>query len=499
MKTRLALMLCVVGAFAHAQSPGTFTATGNMTTARSGHTATLLLDGWVLIAGGTSSGSIPALASAELYDPVTGTFVATGSMTTPRFGHMATLLPNGKVLITGGVGGMGASYSLAAVAELYDPSTGTFAATGTLVEHGGATGTLLILNATATLLNNGKVLISVGIRTIGAIPPARGFGAWLELYDPATSRFALAGVVSGAFFDSATLLGDGRVLLTSRDPVEDRVSHAQIYDPSTGALVPTGDATSGHSGPTGTMLLNGKVLLAGGDQGDGDGGAPNAELYDPATGTFSGTGSLVTGREQHTATLLPDGTVLFAGGHWDLPNAELYNPANGTFWYFGDMITGREIFRATLLSDGRVLITGGDTYDPRLAPSADHPITSKAELYTPPVLIPEPVLFSLSGDGWGQGVVWHAQTGQIASGDNPAVAGEALSMYTTSLADVGVIPPQIAIGGRLAEVLYFGASGYQGYNHVNFRVPSGVATGPAVPVRLTYLGRPSNAVTIGVQ
>jgi uncharacterized protein (TIGR03437 family) len=123
-----------------------------------------------------------------------------------------------------------------------------------------------------------------------------------------------------------------------------------------------------------------------------------------------------------------------------------------------------------------------------------------AELYTPAMLVPAPALFSLGGDGRGQGAIWHATTGEIASASSPSVAGEVLSMYTTSLADRGVIPPQVAIGGRLAEVLYYGsAPGYPGYYQVNFRVPNGVAPGPAVPVRLTYLGRPSNAVTIGVR
>jgi len=95
--------------------------------------------------------------------------------------------------------------------------------------------------------------------------------------------------------------------------------------------------------------------------------------------------------------------------------------------------------------------------------------------------------------------IWHSQTGQIASAATPAIAGEALSMYTTNLVDGGVIPPQVTIGGRLAEVLYFGASGYPGFNQVNFRVPSGVAPGSAVSVRLNYIGRSSNEVTLGVR
>jgi uncharacterized protein (TIGR03437 family) len=108
------------------------------------------------------------------------------------------------------------------------------------------------------------------------------------------------------------------------------------------------------------------------------------------------------------------------------------------------------------------------------------------------------VLFSLSGYGRGQGAIWYAQTGQIASSDNPAVAGEALSMYTTSLVEGGMIPPQIALGGQLAEVLYFGASSYPGYNQVNFLMPRGVEPGSTVPVRLTYLSRISNEITIAV-
>jgi len=151
---------------------------------------------------------------------------------------------------------------------------------------------------------------------------------------------------------------------------------------------------------------------------------------------------------------------------------------------------------ATLLNDGQILVTGGIGGPPVIQ---GHPVTPNAEIYRPAVLVPSPQLFPVSGDRSGQGAIWHAATGEIASPASPAVAGEALSMYTTSLVDGGLIPPQVAVGGRFAEIPYFGAApGYPGYAQVNFRAPGGVAPGPAVPVRLSYIGRSSNEVTIGV-
>src|SRR5438445_6745380 len=133
------------------QTRGTFVRTGDMTTARSEHTATLLADGRVLLAGGYGDGS-QILSSAELYDPASRVFVRTGDMHARRRMPTATLLPDGKVLIAGGFD----EYAFLSSAELYDPAKGTFTPTGALVEPQGC--------HTATLLANGKVLIAGGQR-----------------------------------------------------------------------------------------------------------------------------------------------------------------------------------------------------------------------------------------------------------------------------------------------------------------------------------------------
>jgi hypothetical protein len=478
------LFLGVTGHPCFAQPTGTFTVTGSMTTPRTGHTATLLFNGKVLIAGGFPSGwpdfsEGPELASAELYDPSTGTFTATGNMTTGRAQHSATLLPDGRVLIAGGT------------AEIYDPSTGTFTATGAMV-------TRPYLARDTALLHDGRVFLA-------GTPTA-------QIYDTATGTFSATAPYAAlppAFMAGLAPLADGRVLLTTAD---NGCGHprcafpgtpwAETYDPVTNTFNIAGEMTKASSDLyTATLLTSGKVLFLGNDVNVtvpfGSQILPPAgvQIFDPTDGTFSAIGSATASHFLGATTLLPDGTVLITGGELpvgiDQALAEVYMPANAAFSVAGSMITARAEHTATLLRDGTVLIAGGSI------PGNE---TSSAELYHPTVLVPVPLLFSLSGDGSGPGAIWHGTTGQVVSTAAPAVAGEILSMYTTGLIQGGVIAPRVFIGGRLAEIRYFGdAPGFLGFNQVNFRVPGGVAPGSAVPVRLTYLGRPSNAVTIAVQ
>ncbi|MGH7949300.1 MAG: Kelch repeat-containing protein, partial [Candidatus Binataceae bacterium] len=289
-----------------------------MTTARADHAAVALGDGRVLIAGGTATAEVGGVqSSAELYDPRARAFARTGSMHARREGETATVLNDGRVLIVGGADNIGYRSELAS-AELYDPGAGTFTLTGSMsTEREGHA---------ATRLKDGRVLVT-----------------------------------GGSDNGAATLLT------------------AEIFDPSTGHWSATGSLQVPREAHTSTLLGNGMVLVAGGGRGDMPGGYiayDSAELYDPSTGKFSPVARRMTSdRVGAAAVALTDGRVLVVGGKsgriiagprqgnlesfTPLNTADIFDPESGMFMATGNMRAAHYLPTATLLQDGTVLVVGG--------------------------------------------------------------------------------------------------------------------------------------------
>ena len=346
---------------------GVFENTGDLTTIQSGHTATLLPNGKVLVTGGSYG---PGLASADLYDPVSGTWTATSSVNAAN-GHTATLLPNGKVLVAGGTVFENGHFLVVSRASLYDPASGTWTATGSLT-------TARSIHR-ATLLPNGKVLVVGGFGESSAIANA-------ELYDPSSGTWTATGSLATARSEcTATLLPNRKVLAAGGFNDSGAIASAELYDPASGTWTATGSlGARRYAYMAGTLLPDGKVLFAGGYGGSTI--LASTELYDPVTETWSATGSLGTARVNYEATLLRDGKVLVAGGNDNtslvLASAELYDPASETWTTTGRLATARVGHTATLLPNGKMLVAGGYDGSSYLA---------SAELYvgppTPPTLL----------------------------------------------------------------------------------------------------------------
>jgi uncharacterized protein GlcG (DUF336 family) len=410
-------------------SPGSASfaaSSGGTVQPRAFHSATMLQDGRVFIAGGEDTSESPQL-TAELYKTRSRSFSATGFMNERRTSHTASLIncsasgcPDGQVLLAGGIGvsGAGTATDLAS-AELYNPAAGSFTETGAMTTPRDS--------ATATALADGRILVAGG-EQIDSQGNTTAVLASAEIYDPAARAFTCVGGSSGTppacnssmttprLLHSATLLPDGTVLLTGGvDQNENILQSAEIFDPQAngglGGFSAAGPATAplmlntARVAHTAVYLsagaLAGKVLIAGGAVD------LSAELYDPAKGTFSyvcesgnspcgaaNAAAMQAVRFLHTATMLGNGMVLLTGGSlltargqlFPESSAELFDPssgANGMFMATKSMTTPRALHTATLLDPkfvsgalaGTVLIGGGEDLDQTLL---------SAELFIPP-------------------------------------------------------------------------------------------------------------------
>jgi RHS repeat-associated protein len=335
--------------------------TDSMSRRRTDHTATLLSNGKVLVAGGNDGTYV--FSSAELYDRASGTWSATGSMTGARMLHSATQLgtssnatTSGKVLVAGGYSGS----STLNTAQLYSPSTGTWMAAANLnasrKEH------------TATLLANGRVLVAGGasgsttLNTAAVYNPASGTGSWSAVGNMSTARR----------YHTATRLAttnstlNNKVLVVGGRSGSSVLTSVQLFD-GTSSWSSLSSLSSAREQHTATVVANGKILVAGGKSGGGS-TLSSTLLFNPASGSGSWTsaGTMTSPRHGHSSTLLSttvlsNGQVLVAGG-WNgshvLSSAELWNGIST--WAVTTPLPAAVKYQTdTLLGNGDVLIAGG--------------------------------------------------------------------------------------------------------------------------------------------
>jgi (2Fe-2S) ferredoxin len=391
-------------------SSGAWSPTASMMTPRSGQTATLLSNGWVLVAGGHT-------AAAEIYEPQRAIWVSPGTMSTARTDAAATLLPGGHVLVIGGDGPDGqplptAEEFLAGPGPLVTFTPATIAFGGQQVATSTGSETYQVTNVgTADLVTSGVAVTgqdpgdyrattgcgrapvapggtctvsvrfvptSTGLRTATAAvsdnAPLSPQGARATGYGIGPNSWSPVGPMSSSREEfSATLLPDGQVLMAGGETSADSsLASADLYDPATGLFSPTGPLNDARAYPAATLLRDGQVLITGGLSSDFM-ALSSAELYHPATGTWSLTTPMNDIGYAQTSTRLPDGNVLVTGfGGTGSKTAEVYDPATAAWTDTGPMTTAQEFATATLLPDGDVLLAGGAT----AAAELYHPATN---------------------------------------------------------------------------------------------------------------------------
>jgi hypothetical protein len=361
-------------AAAGSRTPGLFTATGSLSVARAGHTATVLQSGKVLITGGDPYGGSGAQNTAEVYDPTTGTFAATaGTMTAPRQGHTATLLADGRVLIAGGFGNPGGGLSIFYETELYDPATSAFLPGPRMAIARSA--------HSAVPLASGDVLVAGGesVSAAGAaVLPTRAC-EYYRFQAGGSGSFQAAPPLNLARLQSGALSTYGGAALFGGQDAQSELASAEILDQLRGSwtkgigrafvmTIPRVDPgvvrlSSGDVAAIGGFSPNGYAGLLGEDPMKTVDFLPTDPL-NPSAGTFSiRRFPSLPPRVGHTTMLLADDRVLVVGSARTLAAAQsatvfdsaLFSGAQAA----GTSSAARFQHTASLLFNGRVLVCGG--------------------------------------------------------------------------------------------------------------------------------------------
>lgn len=346
------------------------TPTGLPQSPRYEHTAATLLDGRIVLVGGQRSrGAYEALTTTEVFNPSSGAFTNGPALKSTRIKSEAIALDANRVLVTGGVEEYNLAYN---TGEIIDVSSGASTVAANVMTTRRVLHQMVPLTTGA---NAGKIAVLGGFN--GPIPygvPTWQSTATVELFDPATNRFApyAASMKSARGLFTATPLLDGRVLIVGGYDAGSflELSSAEIFDPVTGTFTFTGSMSKPRSAHTATRLANGTVLIVGGSNNGVDG--TTAELYNPGTGLFeSVNGSMSVSRTNHSAALLGDGRVAVIGGesgdNFVRGSVEVYDPVSRTFSTLGRMSAARRRPTASVIligpNAGRILVFGGGAED----------------------------------------------------------------------------------------------------------------------------------------
>jgi Kelch motif protein/galactose oxidase-like protein len=384
----LAVALAALAGAAVANAASSWWTAAPMQGSRYGHTANLLANGKVLVAGGYDNNAGQFLSGAELYDPSTNIWSATGALTNARRGGSSVTLSGGsdagKVLVAGGFGDLGDLVST----EIYDPATGQWSTSGDM--------TTPRQEATMTDLGFGQVLIAGGLdANFNATNKSEiwSFGSWSPAGDMVTARADA----------TATRLKDGRILVVGGNDGSFSLQSAEIFDPDLGTWSPAAPPSTPRENHTATLLPDGRVLVAGGESvvdtpnpADAQTILDTTEIYNPVADTWTAGPPMPSARRYATATLTADGTVLVAGGVAGTPDslfvpaeASLYDPVANA-WTSAGAQNGSSLATATVLQDGRVLLAGGG------GPRGSGPSTNVVEWFRPASVAPSKTTVSVT-------------------------------------------------------------------------------------------------------